>query len=160
MLDKIDKITSILSSLATILASLTVIIGSIWVACSFKYKHDAEVRKMLIENYKKFEPIAKEILANAKAPFEKVKDLWEILDEAELCFHRELVNFIKNFKSKYIKLHVIQQKMDSPQSEYDRLTKIDEEFKLLIEFREDLKKLKNISTNCSLKQFAQQVKPL
>jgi hypothetical protein len=137
MLDKIDKIASIIQSFAIALLSF-------FAFMQFRYKHDAEIRKMLIENYKKFEPISNDIIATGEASVEKFKDLWEIFDEAELCFHVELVNFIKEFRSKYGELYVNQKRLENPKTEEERLKRIDNWETLLLQLIEDLKKMKKV----------------
>lgn len=139
MLDTLDKITSILSS-------LTLILGSIYVIFSFKYKHDAEIRKMYMESYKKINNEIKSMhvdLTNNTLDSDKIiNNIIEILNESELFLHYEVLNFIKNLKSKYMKrLYGIQNELDFLITEKIDMkpSKID-----VIELMEDLIKLKNI----------------
>lgn len=145
MLDNLDKIASIIQSFVIALLSF-------FAFMQFRYRHDNETRKMLIENYKKFEPISNGIIANGEASVEKFKVLWEILDEAELCFHEELVNFINEFRSKYGELYVNQKRLENPKTEEERLKRIDNWETLLLQLIEDLKKLKKVYRKQLLKE--------
>jgi hypothetical protein len=75
----------------------------------FKHKHDAEIRKMYLENYKKLDAICSEIKFKKYSPYHNINEiklithLFDVLREAELCFNYEIVNFITELKFEILK---------------------------------------------------------
>jgi len=103
MLDSLDKIASILSGFG-------IFIGAVFVTLQFKYKHDAEVRKIYIENYKKTELIQRQVLREGTAAKVQFPVIWDILNEAELCLHKDIVKLVEKIKTNYIELFFLEKK--------------------------------------------------
>ena len=87
------------ASIATIFASLTVIIGSLWVAFSFKYKYDADTRKLYLQNFEKVWDVTSELYRTGQYSNEMHNKITEAFIEAKVYLPSEIRDIIEDIRS-------------------------------------------------------------
>lgn len=137
MIDYIDKIASILSS-------LTIIIGSIILASSFRYKFDSEIRNLYIKNCETVREALSKITANGTASNDDYLKINSALLDAEIYLHKSIVVFLKELKEKIVILQMNEKLLETLPPGEERNEKTQKVTDTLIYIGEKVKILKNI----------------
>lgn len=136
-LEVADKIASILSS-------ITLIIGSISLAISFKYKHDAETRNLYINNYKKVETVLKQIVGDGNCKNDELILLREAKNEAALYLPNQIFEYIDDLYIKTVDLIECDVRLRALQEGQERDRIYEKESELLRYFGEKIKDCHNV----------------
>lgn len=107
----LEKILENIDKIAATLASLTVIIGSIWVAFSFKYKHNADVRNLYLKNFEKVWEVAREFYGPRRTTPNILNKITSAFVEAQIYLPKNIIDFIEDIRIKLVEVMTLEEEL-------------------------------------------------
>ena len=137
MIEVLDKIASILSS-------LTIIIGSLVVAYSFRYKFDSEVRNLYIKNCEKICEALDKVATTGEVSNEAYNQITLAFLDSQIYLHNDIIEFTEDIRKKVINLQCKQMQLENLDVGAERNQKCDEEAKLKVDLDNKRKEARKI----------------
>lgn len=99
--------------MASILSSLTIIIGTIAVALTFRYKFDSEIRNLYIKNCEKICDALDELTRTGNVTNEMYNQILLAFLDAQIYLHKDIVDFTDDIRKKIIDLQTKQMESEN-----------------------------------------------
>ena len=109
---------------------ITIIIGALWAMFAFKYKYDANVRALYIENSRKMENLFAEFFQTGNVTPETQNIVFEAYREAALYLHKDIVKIISEIKECIIRMDVLKMQLKPNVDDNERKRMCEELYEL------------------------------
>lgn len=113
-----------------VIMHITIIFGTLWAIFAFKYKYDANVRALYIENSRKMENLFAEFFQTGNVTPETQNIVFEAYREATLYLHKDIVKIISDIKECIIKMDVLKMRLEPTIDDNERKRICDELYEL------------------------------